>query len=97
MATSPPEQPRQPTPDRLTCQKVTDLLIDYVTAELDEPTMLAMQHHLDRCAACKVFVQTYRETIRSTRKLQYEELPVAMQDTMLNFLRTKIQGHQAQS
>lgn len=97
MATSPPEQPLQPTPSRLTCQKVTDLIIDYVTEELDAPTTLTMQQHLDRCVACKVFLQTYRETIRSTRKLQYEELPVSMQDTMLNFLRTKIQGAQAQS
>lgn len=95
MATSPPEQPPQPTPSRLTCQRVTDLIVDYVTEELDAPTMLAMQQHLGRCVDCKVFLQTYYETIRSTRKLQYEALPVAMQDTMLNFLRTRIRGSQA--
>jgi hypothetical protein len=96
MATSPPEQPPQPTPSRLTCQKVTDLIIDYVTAELDAPTMLSMQQHLERCADCQVFLRTYQHTIRITRTLQYEALPVTMQDAMLSFLRTKIQGSSSQ-
>ena len=90
MATSPPEPP-QPPPSRVTCQQVTDLIIDYVTVELDAPTMLAMERHLERCTDCQVFLRTYQRTIQSTRTLQYEALPAAMQDAMLNFLRTKIQ------
>jgi Putative zinc-finger len=96
MATVPPEQPAPP-PSRLTCQRVTDLIVDYVTAELEAPLMLAMQQHLGRCVDCQVFLQTYQDTIRHTRQLQYEALPTAMQDTMLNFLRTRIQQDQAQS
>ena len=74
----------------LTCERVTALLIDYVTGELDPAITQALQEHLHNCRDCVAFLRTYTETIRATRSLRYEDVPVEMVDRVQQFLRARI-------
>jgi anti-sigma factor RsiW len=83
-------QPAGPL-DARTCQQVTALLVDYVAEELDPTTTQALEAHVQACRDCVAFLDTYRATIRATRTLRYKEMPVVMQEQLLNFLRQKLQ------
>lgn len=79
-------------PTRITCEQATALLIDYVTGELDAPTILMLERHLERCVDCVAFLHTYKETIRTTRTLRYDDLPEALQERLLQTLHDKMPG-----
>ena len=76
--------------DDLTCQQVTALLVEYVTDTLAPETLRAFHEHLRACEDCLAYLNTYRATIRATRTLRYDDLPAALQDRRLSFLRTRV-------
>jgi anti-sigma factor RsiW len=75
---------------RLTCQQVTDVIIDYLMESMAPATRLAFEAHLSRCTDCEAFLNTYRETIRTTRSVQYETVPKEMLNRIEQFLRGKM-------
>ncbi|MBM3225619.1 MAG: zf-HC2 domain-containing protein [Candidatus Tectomicrobia bacterium] len=79
-------------PERVTCEQATALLLDYITGELSEAITQVLERHLGCCVDCAVFLRTYRETIRATRTLQYEDIPAELQNRLLETLQTKIGG-----
>lgn len=74
----------------LTCQQVTDLIVDYVTGELDATIRAVFETHLQNCRDCVAFLNTYRETIRATHAVRYETLPAEMLNRVQQFLRDRI-------
>ena len=74
----------------ITCEQFTALLIDYVTGELDPATTLLLERHVQNCPDCVAFLRTYRESIRLTRTLRYEDIPGELQDRVHAFLRQKM-------
>ena len=83
-------------PPRVTCEQATALFIDYVTGELDPATTLVLERHLARCVDCVVFLRTYKETIRTTRTLRYDDMPGELRDRLLQTLHAKMMGARAQ-
>jgi hypothetical protein len=83
-------------PASITCEQATALLIDYITGELDATTTLVLEGHLERCVDCVVFLRTYKETIRTTRTLRYDDMPGKLQDRLLQTLHAKMMGARAQ-
>jgi len=81
---------RQPRGAGLTCQQVTDLILNYVKGELQARTALALKAHLRECPDCVAFLATYTKTIQVTNALRYETIPPAMRNRVRHFLRTKI-------
>jgi hypothetical protein len=76
--------------DNLTCQQVIALLVEYVTDALAPETLRAFQEHLRACEDCLAYLNTYRATLRATHTWRYEDIPTALQDRLLNFLRTQV-------
>ncbi len=74
----------------VTCEQVTALLIDYVAGDLDPATALVLEQHVQNCPDCVAFLRTYRESIRLTRTLRYEDIPGDLQDRVHAFLRQKM-------
>ena len=74
----------------ITCEQVTALLIDYVAGDLDPATTLVLERHVQNCPDCVAFLHTYRESIRLTRTLRYEDIPEELQDRVHAFLRQKM-------
>jgi anti-sigma factor RsiW len=69
--------------ERLTCRDVIDLLVDYLEQSLPPETLEGFNWHLDHCAACVAYVNTYKKT----RELTGEVTRVAMPDDMRTRLR----------
>ncbi|NJD68073.1 MAG: hypothetical protein C3F12_11325 [Candidatus Methylomirabilota bacterium] len=81
---------RRPRRVDLTCQQVTDLILNYVRGELPPQATLALKAHLRECPDCVAFLATYTKTIQAARSLQYETIPPTMRRRIRHFLRTKI-------
>lgn len=78
------------TEARMTCEQVTALLIDYITGGLNPAIVPVFEKHLQRCGDCESFLRTYRETVRATRTLRYDDIPEEMQSRVHDFLRQQI-------
>ena len=77
-------------PGKLTCQQVTDLIIDYVTQEMDATLRAVFERHLHNCPDCTAFLQTYCRTMHVTRTLRYEEVPAEMLTRVQQFLHARL-------
>jgi anti-sigma factor RsiW len=80
---------------RLTCQQLTDVIVEYVTGEMEAGRRTAFERHLSVCTDCVAFLNTYRETIRATRTVRAETLPGEMLTRVEQFLREKIASRPA--
>jgi hypothetical protein len=78
--------------DTLTCQQVTALLVDYVTADMAPSMRTAFEAHVQDCTDCLAFLNTYKETIRATHTVRYQDIPGEMLNRVQQFLRTKMPG-----
>ena len=90
MEQKPPDCALALSPDDLTCQQATALLVEYVNDTLAPETWRAFQKHLHDCADCLAYLQTYRATIRALGTVRYEDMPAALQARLLSFLHTRV-------
>lgn len=51
----------------LTCKDATDLILDYLSKELDSETAAEFEEHLSKCPDCVAFLNTYKRTIQLTK------------------------------
>lgn len=85
-------QPPRSKNAKITCQRITALILDYVTGELDAETALAFKAHLRKCPDCIAFLSTYQKTVQAAQSLRYESIPLEMRKRVRQFLREKIKG-----
>lgn len=50
------------------CKDITDLILDYLTEQLDPKTVRAYEKHLRICPDCVAFLRTYKKTMELTRQ-----------------------------
>ena len=74
----------------ITCREVTDLILDYVTGELNPRSTEEFKSHLRKCPDCIAFLSTYQKTVQATQSLRYETLPLEMRKRARQFLRERI-------
>lgn len=53
---------------------------------MDTTTTQAFEMHLQGCADCTAFLNTYRGTMRALRALRYEDIPDEMCNRVQRFL-----------
>jgi anti-sigma factor RsiW len=76
----------------MTCRRVVELLIDYVSGELPPEHREVVDRHLHGCPPCVAFVESYQLTIRLTRQLPCEPLPGPLVERLKACLRSIDQG-----
>ena len=76
--------------DKEICQQITDLILDYLTEELDPKTRSDFEAHLHICPDCVAFLNTYKKTFQATRSLRYEDIPSEMERRVRLFLEERI-------
>ena len=59
----------------MTCRELAEILMDFVSGELEPDCCAEIQQHLHRCPSCEAFVHTYQITIKITRQLPCCPLP----------------------
>ena len=86
MSTDQPNADTQTPMDRLTCQQVTDIIIDYLTGDMRPEISKLFTGHLQGCLDCLAFFNTYNSTVRATRLLSYNDVPNEMRTRVRQFL-----------
>jgi len=59
----------------MTCRECAELLMDYLTGELDAEICQRIKLHLESCQHCVTYVETYQITVKLTRQMPCGELP----------------------
>jgi hypothetical protein len=87
MAMSGSTDPASPARPELQCRKIAELLGDYLEGTLPKRTAELLEWHIDGCAPCVAFINTYRGTVNATRTLRDVEIPPELKTRLLNVLK----------
>ncbi len=79
-------------PKPLSCQQVNQFILDYLDGEMDDPTRIAFEAHLQNCPNCRLFVDQYRETTRLVRETDDIDIPPEVVERTIDFLRRRRYG-----
>ena len=81
------------SPDMISCERLIELLLDYLEGDLEPAQQAAMEKHLEACPPCVDFAEQYRATPELCRKeLVKRHMPAEMRSHLLTFLRDEIEG-----
>lgn len=72
-----------------TCQQITDLIADYLNDKLIPTVKRDFQQHLRICPDCVNFLNTYKKTVSVTGSISPEEIPAAVRNNIVSFLRNR--------
>lgn len=75
-------------PTELECRQIAELLGDYLDGSLPKATRELIDFHIDGCAPCVAFLNTYRGTIEVTQKLPDTPMPSELKKRLLSVLRS---------
>jgi hypothetical protein len=87
MAMSGLTDPASPSRSKMECRRIAELLVDYLEGTLPRHTVELLEWHIDGCAPCVAFVNTYRGTVNATRALRDVEIPSELKTRLLAVLR----------
>jgi anti-sigma factor RsiW len=76
-------------PSEIECRQIGDLLGDYIDGSLPTQTRELIDWHIDGCAACVAFVNTYRGTVNAARTFRDVPIPVELKKRLLAVLRSE--------
>lgn len=77
------------TPPEFGCRQIADLLDEYLEGTLPRSTTDLIEFHIEGCAPCVAFVNTYRGTVQAARKLGEGDIPAELKARLLAVLRTR--------
>jgi predicted anti-sigma-YlaC factor YlaD len=72
----------------LECRQIAELLGDYLDGSLPRETRELIDFHIDGCAPCVAFLNTYRGTVDVTRKLPEVAIPPELKKRLLTVLKS---------
>jgi anti-sigma factor RsiW len=70
----------------VTCREAIALLSDYLDAVLGEDALRALEDHLQGCAPCVAYLNTYRRTRQVAATVNRVEMPEEMKQRLHDFL-----------
>jgi predicted anti-sigma-YlaC factor YlaD len=70
------------------CRQIAELLGDYLDGSLARETRELIDFHIDGCAPCVAFLNTYRGTVDAARKLPDVAIPPELKNRLLTVLKT---------
>ena len=76
----------------MSCQKVIELLMEYVSHEMSDGHRAMLDEHFRYCPPCQAYLHSYQATIRMSGQLPKDApLPPEMEARLKDVLR-RIQG-----
>ena len=70
----------------MTCKELIDILVDYVSEELEPEKQAEFDDHLAICPPCIVYIKTYRATIRIGKEAMRppsEQVPLEIPESLV--------------
>ena len=71
------------------CRQIAELLSDYISGSLPPETRELIEWHIESCAPCVAFVNTYRGTIDVAKSLRETPIPPELKQRLLSVLRNR--------
>jgi anti-sigma factor RsiW len=69
------------------CRECVELLADYVDGALPKHKAELLEWHLDECAPCVAFVNTYKGTVDAAKRLREATMPPELHRKLVAFLK----------
>jgi anti-sigma factor RsiW len=79
---------RSEGPSEIECRQIAELLGDYLDGSLPRETRELIDFHIDGCAPCVAFLNTYRGTVDAARKLPEVPIPSELKKRLLAVLKS---------
>jgi hypothetical protein len=70
------------------CRQIAELLGDYLDGTLPRATRELIDFHIDGCAPCVAFLNTYRGTVSAARNLPDVPIPTELKKRLLAVLKS---------
>ena len=70
------------------CRQIAELLGDYLDGSLPRETHELIDFHIDGCAPCVAFLNTYRGTVDAARHLPDVPIPPELKKRLLTVLKS---------
>jgi hypothetical protein len=71
------------------CRRIAELLGDYLDGTVPRETRELIEWHIESCAPCVAFVNTYRGTVNATLRLRDIPIPSELKQRLLSVLRAR--------
>ena len=71
------------------CRRIAELLGDYLDGTVPKETRELIEWHIESCAPCVAFVNTYRGTVNAAKKLRETQIPPELKQRLLSVLRAR--------
>jgi len=71
------------------CEKLVELLGDYVDNQLAPDQRASVDEHMSQCAPCMAFLRQYKFAPQAVRDHLLKAVPVDLEDRLLSFLKTR--------
>ena len=76
--------------DEVTCEKlILECLLEFEEGMMPEADRADLQRHFEMCPPCLNFLTTYRATGRTLKLLKPREIPPALAETVMVFIRKR--------
>jgi len=75
-------------PSEIECRQIAELLGDYLDGSLPRETRELIDFHIDGCAPCVAFLNTYRGTVDAARLLPDVAMPPELKKRLLTVLKS---------
>jgi predicted anti-sigma-YlaC factor YlaD len=79
----------EPLDPGMECRQIAELLGDYLDGSVPKETRELIEWHIESCAPCVAFVNTYRGTIDAAKKLREATVPPELKQRLLSVLRAR--------
>ena len=79
-------------PQEMTCQKLVELLTEYLEGTLAETERSRFERHLAECDGCQTYIEQMRQTIRTMGKLEKFRIPPEALRKFLSIFRNWKKG-----
>lgn len=81
--------PMTQEPSSIGCTQIAELLGEYLEGSLPRETSELLEWHIESCAPCVAFVNTYRGTVNAAKTLQDIEIPNELKKRLVAFLKSR--------
>jgi anti-sigma factor RsiW len=69
------------------CRELVEVITDYLEDRLSPADRRRFEEHLDACETCRLYLEQFRETIRTLGRLPEESLSPASKEVLLSAFR----------
>ena len=91
-----PERPSNSWSDRtrtvISCHQLIEFCLDYVEGALPDDEQERFRRHLSLCPDCVTFFETYQRTPELSREALSTQMPVAVKQSVRDFLLSRRGG-----